>query len=222
MARQHSHRGGPTRILLLLLAAGVVVTAGAGVAVAAQDEFEPNDEPDAAAQIDDGTYEGLTIAGGVDYYEVDLSAGETLEVTTEFTHDDGDIDLRLYDSDERPIAESASYEDQESVSHTAEEDETIQIMVYTEGRRSNDYTMTVSTEGGSTQSDDGSDGDSDGDSSTDSGDAGSDGDGSDDADGSDGSDGDDSGGDDGLPGFGVLAAIGGLAAVGLGAVARER
>lgn len=237
MARQRSQSGGPTRTLILLLAAGLVVVAGAGVAVAAQDQFEPNDEPDSAAAVDDGTYEGLSLSGGVDYYEFDLSEGETLNATVEFTHDDGDVDIRLYNSDERPIAESASFEDQESISHTANGDETVQLMVYTEGSRSNDYSLTVSTEGGAAQSDsDDGDSESDGDSSMDSSDGndesssggsdsdgnsadGSSSDGNSDSDGSSDGGSDDSG-DDGLSGFGVLVALAALAAV--GAAARDR
>lgn len=194
--------------MILLLAGALVVTAGVGAAVAAQDQFEPNERPGTAAEIEDGTYEGLSVASdGRDYYEFDLAAGETLEVTVEFTHDDGDLDVKLLNSDERQIAGGSSTSDDESFTYTAEEDETVHLMVYGYDYHSNDYSLTVATDGDSGGSDDG-----------DSGSA------SDDGNSMDGS-GDDSSSDDGgdgLPGFGLLVAIGVLAAVGVGAAARDR
>lgn len=218
MARQDGRRGGSSRIWLPLLAVALVVAAGAGVAVAAQDQFEPNERPETATSIDDGTYDGLEVSSdGSDYFEFDLAEGETLDVSVSFTHEEGDLDATVYNSDEREVAGSTSTTDNESFTYTADADETVHLRVYGYDYHSNSYSLTVSTDGGSGSSDgENATETADGDEASESigGDTSS-------SDGDSGSSSDDDS-DDGSPGFGILGALAVLAAVGIGSGVRRR
>lgn len=63
------------------------------------DRFEGdggNNSADLASVLEPGTYNGVTLCQfDVDYYQIDLQAGEALEFVTDFNHQLGDIDLRL-------------------------------------------------------------------------------------------------------------------------------
>jgi len=197
MSRQHDRRG--TWTIALVIA--VLAVAGiAGLAVAVQDEFEPNDSRQSAAAIDAGTYEDLEVpSDGIDYYAVDLEAGQQIDVTVRFTHEDGDIDARLYPpgEDSRFVREGSSSTDDEELSYTAEENGTHYVQVYGYDYHSNTYSMEVET------------GPVPGDGSGDQqGSSGS-------SDAEDGSD-DDSGGEDGGSDTTLLLALGGVAVAGVG------
>ena len=63
------------------------------------DRFEGdggNNSADLASVLEPGAYNGVTLCQfDVDYYQIDLQAGEALEFVTDFNHQLGDIDLRL-------------------------------------------------------------------------------------------------------------------------------
>lgn len=197
---------------VVLVIAALCVVAFAGLAVAAQDDFEPNEDRDTAAQIEPGSYEDLSFEpGGIDYYAVELEEGEELTATIQFVHDDNDLDMRLYPpgEDSRMVAESANYDDQERVTHTASEAGTFYVAIWEYNGGSGTYDLEIETAGGNADGggDDGSQG-----STADGDDASSD----ESASGDDDSSDDDGGGsDDGLPGFGVVVAVLGL----IGAIA---
>jgi hypothetical protein len=89
-----------------------------GAAPSADDNYEGNDTMDAAYNL--SAYPGCwlaTLAGpGIqnddDYYRIDVNAAmDQLVVTCKFAAADGDIDLRLYDSDSNSVAQSRSVTD---------------------------------------------------------------------------------------------------------------
>jgi PGF-CTERM protein len=208
---QRMDRLSGVRWTVVLVIAALCVVSFAGLAVAAQDRFEPNDDRESAAPIEPGTYENLSFEpGGLDYYAVELEEGEELTATIQFDHDENDLDMRLFPpgEDSRMVAESATYDDQEQVSHTAEEAGTFYVAIWEYNGGSGTYDMEIEIAGGNGDGggDDGTqESTTDGDDA--SGENGSGGDGS----GDDGG----SGSDDGLPGFGVVVALLGL----IGAIA---
>lgn len=62
-----------------------------------QDALEPNDSPGAASQVTENVYTDLTSCGEPDWYLIALEAGDKLEVLIDFVHDDGDLDLWVFD-----------------------------------------------------------------------------------------------------------------------------
>ena len=63
------------------------------------DAYEPNEDCASAAPLVDGVYQNLLAsAGSPDFYTVCVPAGEWLNVTTEFSHAAGDLNLYLYDA----------------------------------------------------------------------------------------------------------------------------
>ena len=84
------------------------------------DGFEDNDDCASAAPIGDGGYVGLFVAkADVDWYELDIEAGGTLDLNVLFTHADGDIDVYLFDDCAGvAIAQAASGNDNEVMSFT--------------------------------------------------------------------------------------------------------
>lgn len=192
------------------MALALALAATAGLAVAVQDEFEPNDTRQEAAEIDAGTYDGLEVpSDGFDYYAVELEEGQEITTTIRFTHADGDLELLLYPpgEDSRFVREKTSTTDDEQFTYTATDNGTHYVLVYGYDYHGNTYSMEVDTgpapgdetDGGSG---DGTDGQSSGADAT-SGQSGSSDDGSEEEDG---------GGNDQM----VLLALGGVAVAGLG------
>lgn len=177
------------------MALALALAATAGLAVAVQDEFEPNDTREEASEIDAGTYDGLEVpSDGSDYYAVELEEGQEITVTIRFTHADGDLEMLLYPpgEDSRFLREETSTTDDEQFTYTATGNGTHYVLVYGYDYHGNTYSMEVDTgpvpgdETDGTTSDDGSDGE--------------------------GGDGEDEGGTDQM----VLLALGGVAVAGLG------
>ena len=128
------------------------------------DRFEDNDTP---ADAFDLSAVGLISGGGVtdvfdeltscegdgpsdyDTYSVDLAAGETIAVYLEFLDAEGDIDVSLLNLGGATLDSSAGIDDDEYVSFTAAEDQTviIRVQLYSDDGieliGGNDYTMSV-------------------------------------------------------------------------------
>ncbi len=113
------------------------------------DGFEENDTPGGAAGVEEGTQRGLRVCpGDLDYYAFDLDAGDELRVDLVFSHDEGNIDLRLMeDGTERILASSLSTSDRETITYTAPESGTFLIRVNLNGDSGrtpgNSYDMTI-------------------------------------------------------------------------------
>ncbi|MSQ82961.1 MAG: hypothetical protein EXR77_08600 [Myxococcales bacterium] len=89
-----------------------------------QDGFEPNGAPQIASPLLMGRTKDLSLCPyELDWYAIDLKKGETLTVTMEFTHNLGDLDMRLYKVNKfsAPVAVGASKTAPEQFSYTADE-----------------------------------------------------------------------------------------------------
>jgi hypothetical protein len=89
------------------------------------DDFETNDIQDDAASINEGFYLGLGLCkpdgeAESDWYAIFLSELDILSVTLLFEHDNGDLDLRLYDINGDELQDSSTFRDSEFFEHLAE------------------------------------------------------------------------------------------------------
>jgi len=107
----------------------------------ADDPFESADPVVMAS----GYYPGLVLCrGDRDAYLVDLSAGDTLTVTIDFSHAAADLDMLLTDESEVVVDRSVSTSDQETVTVTAPDAATYLVQVFAYGDAGDTgYTMTV-------------------------------------------------------------------------------
>lgn len=107
----------------------------------ADDPYEADDPVVMAS----GHYVGLVMCrGDRDAYLVELSAGETLTVTVDFTHAVADLDVLLTDANEVVVDRSVSTSDQETVTVTSPNAATYLLQVYPYGdTEDTGYTMTV-------------------------------------------------------------------------------
>lgn len=78
-----------------------------------EDAYEENDTPDTAAVIGPGEYQ-LTVVDD-DWFRVNADGPATIRVELAFEHDDGDLDLELYDGNGTGLAVSATTNDIEAV-----------------------------------------------------------------------------------------------------------
>lgn len=99
------------------------------------DRFEPNDTPVEAEVLLPGTRRGLGACGddGDDWFAVDVPAGRTLDVGAVFDHDQGDLDLFVFDgqpdSEDDWVARSWTLDSDESVAWTSAKDTTVWVLV---------------------------------------------------------------------------------------------
>ena len=109
------------------------------------DGYEDNDTCGAAREVTPGTYRNLQICSGDDdWFAVDLKAGDTLTVTIFFGHAQGDLDMRLYDTDCSTQRDySGSGTDNEEVAYTAATDGIYNIKVYGYLGAENSYDMVI-------------------------------------------------------------------------------
>ena len=113
------------------------------------DLFESNNsflEASILAPPEDHLYENLSIdvASDVDFYRV--SASETGEISfdIDFSHNDGDLDMRVYDENQNRIGTSQSVSDGESLAFDAEAGDQFYIEVYGyNGATNSNYSLFV-------------------------------------------------------------------------------
>ncbi len=97
----------------------VLVKSGTPV-VCQDDTLEPNDTGDQARAVAPGLISGLRVcAGDEDFYGIGLNAGDDLQVSINFSHAAGDLDMLLFQpGQDLPIATSRSRTDGEQVGFT--------------------------------------------------------------------------------------------------------
>jgi hypothetical protein len=116
-----------------------------------QDSLEENDEQAAAAPMPIGTLSGLNICDGDDdWYVLTPAVGEVLSVQAWFSHADGDIDLKLFDTDGNNLESSASVSDNEQLDHYAasQQDVYLKVSLYVASESApmeNSYSLDVSS-----------------------------------------------------------------------------
>jgi hypothetical protein len=103
------------------------------------DTYEPNDNPNEAADLGEGTFQGLVICeGNDDYFTMEAASGLTVRI--EFSHADGDLDMELYQAGER-LDISQSTDDMEEISVTGGGQYTLRVYGYNSAE--NSYTLTT-------------------------------------------------------------------------------
>lgn len=119
------------------------------------DAYEQNDSCAAARAMTAGTYSNLVLkrysAGDEDWYAVSVNSGQTLTLTLNFTHANGDIDLALYSAcGGAIIASSTGSGNSETVTytHTGGSAASYYARAYLYNDTRNTYSMTVSLSGG--------------------------------------------------------------------------
>ncbi len=121
------------------------------------DVNEPNNTAAQATPLVVGEYEKLSLCDtslsplDEDWFRVSLSTGQTLALTLNFVHAEGDIDMALYfeGSTAAAIALADGASDKELLAYTATAPETLLLKVFGTGQVAfqSGYTLTVSTEG---------------------------------------------------------------------------
>ena len=103
------------------------------------DAFEPNDLPMDAAVLVAGAH--AAVCEGEDWYSVNLARGGRLELTLEFVHAEGDIDVSLFGPGGVEVAQSNGTESRETITHVAEAAGTYVLRVHTSSSTPNAYRM---------------------------------------------------------------------------------
>jgi hypothetical protein len=119
--------------------------------VCASDSFEPNDAFGSGPFVAAGSYGSLQACDADDdWFRVDLSAEESLDVQILFDHAEGDVNLMLYDSGMGLLTESLSVTDDEDVGYTLLVDDTLWIQVVLESDTGsipgNEYELVVTVD----------------------------------------------------------------------------
>ncbi len=112
------------------------------------DALEPNNTPTFAKPLEIGLVEDLAVCPyELDWYTVKAEAGETITITANFVHEDGDIDLRLYKPGKfgSAIASSATKKAPEQIVYKATEAGTFYLRVGGFTGDSNVYSLQVCT-----------------------------------------------------------------------------
>jgi hypothetical protein len=90
------------------------------------DVFEPNDDPASAPSITSTVYEGFTSCSGEDdLFAIDVVGGDTVELSLDFNHAEGDLDLFLEDASGVQLAAATSAADDEQLSWPVPSDDTL-------------------------------------------------------------------------------------------------
>ena len=110
------------------------------------DQFEPNDDlmtPIDVNQVPAGAM--LNTCGGPDFFEVNVPAGATLVVDVLFSHEQGDIDVRVFDGMGGQAANGVSTTDNENVEFLAQMGGKYTVEVFGFRDVYNTYSLSVST-----------------------------------------------------------------------------
>ncbi len=110
------------------------------------DRFEPNDTASAAKVVQAGTTSGLTQCGDADHFRVDVARGGGAVFAIAFRHAEGDLDLRILDSDGRKVGGAEGTTDAESAGlEVVPGSYTIEVLRYqgTPGGACQPYTLSV-------------------------------------------------------------------------------
>lgn len=80
------------------------------------DNFEPNNAQEEARALGEGEFEGLSVCeGDEDWFDIELQAGDGLEIAAAFSHAAGNLDIELFDPTLRRVAAGTSSNDDERI-----------------------------------------------------------------------------------------------------------
>ncbi len=106
------------------------------------DAFSGNDSRENAAEVAEGSWDGLEICGGTsDWFHLSASLGSRAVVSISFQHSTGDLDMKAYSESGQELASSDSTSDSESVSVDLGADRYIEVLGY--DGASNTYSLSV-------------------------------------------------------------------------------
>lgn len=133
-----------------LRACGDVVAACTPPVTCMDDAFEPNDSQETAQILAEGRTESLAICEATgDFYRFDASFRNLVTFTVDnFTHAEGDIDLRVLNEEGTIVASSAGVGNTESVSYCARGSEAVYAQVFGYRGATNTYAIEVERESG--------------------------------------------------------------------------
>jgi len=111
--------------------------------------FEPNDDFGSATNASDGYYADLRIGeDDVDFYAVEMAEGEELNASIYFSHDTGDLDMRVYAPTQEQVAEVTTTTDDERVTVTAQSSGTYYVEVFGSQGATAPYDLEIRTSSG--------------------------------------------------------------------------
>ena len=123
---------------------GTCVEGACQAAACNDDPYEPNESAEEAEAITAGMYsETYVCVNDEDWFSITLEEGDDLYVTVEFTHEDGDIDVNVRDSEDGFVGSSVSTSDNEYVGRPNLAAGTYYIRIYGFGEFSNPYGLSV-------------------------------------------------------------------------------
>jgi hypothetical protein len=108
--------------------------------------MEPNNAPSQAPTTAVGSYEELNLCpSDYDWYSFEATSGIQVELALTFTHEDGDLDLRLYHDSSflQPVASGLSKDDNESLTYITMQSGTYYIRVNGFAGGATTYSMSV-------------------------------------------------------------------------------
>jgi hypothetical protein len=112
------------------------------------DPFEPNNSRGAAFLLNPGTYTGAAItAGDEDWFTFEPPTGATVRFSIDFNHGEGDLELKMFAAD-RQVDSATSSTDGEVVDSIYDATESLYVQVFGYSGATNDYTITVTFDGG--------------------------------------------------------------------------
>ncbi len=117
------------------------------LAAGSDDGFENNDTCAGAAVVGDGSNPDLVVKStDEDWYNLTVPAGNTLDVDVTFTHNYGDIDIKLFNScggAQLGVSETVTNNESLSYTNTSGSSQTLKLHVYLYSDTRNEYTLVV-------------------------------------------------------------------------------
>ncbi len=112
------------------------------------DGLEPNDSVQQASDAleADGPVESRICQGDEDWFGIDVGVGDVLRIDLTFLHQDGDLDMALFDAAAREVEVSESTDNNESLEWTVERAGTHFIKVYGYEDAANAYALSAAVE----------------------------------------------------------------------------
>ena len=135
-------------------------------ATCAEDSYEDNDTAAQAATLGSGSHADLrSCPGDDDFYAIEISAGQSIDIDVLFSTSTGDIDARLMDASGDVVASGATTDDDESLVFTTDDGGTFTLIVLlyseTDEALGNDYSLNIALSTAPGDDDDSAPGDDD-------------------------------------------------------------
>lgn len=133
------------------------------------DSYEENDEINDAYPIDShSSLYGIACSDDQDFYQIYLNAGDHLDMVAYFSHNQGDVDMALYNSQQAVIQEATSTTNNEYITYFADTSGYYYITLWGWNHEQNQYHLDLNTTSSDTDVDIDTDIDIDTDSDSDS------------------------------------------------------